>query len=230
MPEPAAAPSRVQRFSRNTAGRDFAVGDIHGCFHKLEAALRRIRFAPTTDRLFSVGDLVDRGPESDQVLHWLAYPWFHAICGNHDLMTWRAAVGDPVPGVDHARHGGQWLSHCSPAQRLGIERALRALPLGIEVQTPAGTVGLVHADFPYDDWQAFHGAGFSADDEATCLWSISRYQAQYKRPIENIRAVVHGHQTLDKMAQLGNVYFIDTGGWLEGGRFTLLDLHTLRAA
>jgi serine/threonine protein phosphatase 1 len=44
---------------------------------------------------------------------------------------------------------------------------LRDLPLSIEAETPQGVIGLVHADFPYDDWQAIHGSGFSADDEDT---------------------------------------------------------------
>jgi serine/threonine protein phosphatase 1 len=65
---------RLQRFARNTQGRDFAVGDIHGCFSKLDAALCQVRFSPVHDRLFAVGDLVDRGPESAQVLEWLDQP------------------------------------------------------------------------------------------------------------------------------------------------------------
>lgn len=82
---------RLRRFDLNTKGRDFAVGDIHGCFSKLDAALRKVRFSPAHDRLFAVGDLVDRGPESALVLEWLVQPWFHSVCGNHDLMTWRRA-------------------------------------------------------------------------------------------------------------------------------------------
>ncbi|VFR19999.1 Phosphoprotein phosphatase [plant metagenome] len=34
--------------------------------------------------------------------------------------------------------------------------------------------------------------------------------------------------TLRKPMKLGNVYYIDTGGWQAAGRFTLLDLHTLK--
>jgi len=222
--------TRVQTFSLNTAGRDFAVGDIHGCFSALQSALDQIRFSPDTDRLFSVGDLVDRGPESHQVLDWLERPWFHAICGNHDLMTWRRAAGDPMREVDHRLHGGEWLDDCGADFQARIAERLRALPLAIEVETAQGTVGLVHADFPYDDWRAIHGKRFSADDEAVCLWSVHRYHSRYAQPVRNVRAVVHGHITLRKMAQLGNVYFIDTGGWRKGGRFTLLDLQTLKAA
>ncbi|MBP5144082.1 metallophosphoesterase, partial [Pseudomonas chlororaphis] len=73
--------NKIQRFEINTAGRDFAVGDIHGHFTKLQAALDAVQFDPTVDRLFSVGDLVDRGPESADVDTWLAKPWFHAVRG-----------------------------------------------------------------------------------------------------------------------------------------------------
>ncbi|MNT63209.1 hypothetical protein D3C72_2010050 [compost metagenome] len=52
---------------------------------------------------------------------------------------------------------------------------------------------------------------------------------QYSQPVRNVRAVVHGHMTLRKPAQLGNVYYIDTGGWQDSGMFTLLDLHTLKS-
>lgn len=220
--------SRVRRFPLNARGRDFAVGDIHGHFSRLDAALAAVRFAPDRDRLFSVGDLVDRGPESRDVLAWLDRPWFHAICGNHDLMTLRRAMSDPIPDVDHRLHGGAWLDACDGDTQARIAARLNALPLAIEVETPQGLVGLVHADFPYDNWQAIHGAAFSADDEDACLWSIDRYRMQYAQPVRNVRAVVHGHMTLRKPAQLGNVYYIDTGGWQDGGRFTLLDLHTLK--
>ena len=52
-------------------GRDFAVSDIHGCFSHLSRSLKSIGSDASVDRLFSVGDLVDRGTESDQVLPWL---------------------------------------------------------------------------------------------------------------------------------------------------------------
>ncbi|WP_323012139.1 metallophosphoesterase [Castellaniella sp.] len=219
----------IQRFGINTKGRDLAVGDIHGCFSKLESMLQKIRFAPEEDRLFSVGDLVDRGPESHHVLDWLNRPWFHAICGNHDLMTWRRAIGDPYPGVDHTMHGGQWLDACNTAEKQQIAQRLRALPLAIEVETAQGIIGIVHADFPYDDWQAMHREQPSDDDEKICLWSSDRYRAQYTQPIKHVRAVVHGHTTLPKLTQLGNVFYIDTGGWRADGRFTLLDLQRLKA-
>lgn len=137
-------------------------------------------------------------------------------------------MGVPIPDVDHRVHGGGWLDTCVAGVRERIAACLSALPLAIEVETPSGVVGMVHANFPYDDWQAVHGATFGPEDEGACLWSVDRYRMQYSQPARNVRAVVHGHMTLRKPAQLGNVYYIDTGGWQDAGMFTLLDLHTLK--
>ena len=133
---------QLVHFSINTQGRDFAVGDIHGCFTVLQQALNHINFNPAKDRLFSVGDLVDRGPESDQVLDWLGRPWFHAICGNHDFMIWRSALGNPYPEVNHLEHGGGWLNELDQKAQRQVGERLAALPLAIEVETPASTCGL----------------------------------------------------------------------------------------
>ena len=49
----------------NKVGRDFVVGDVHGMFDRVAQALTKVQFNPSRDRLFSVGDLIDRGPQSD---------------------------------------------------------------------------------------------------------------------------------------------------------------------
>ena len=77
----------VQRFERNVFGRDFVVGDLHGCFDLLCEQMDRVGFDPKTDRIFSVGDLVDRGTQSKDALNWMAQPWFHAVRGNHEEMA-----------------------------------------------------------------------------------------------------------------------------------------------
>jgi serine/threonine protein phosphatase 1 len=224
----------MPRFARNELGRDFAVGDIHGCFSALARGLKSIGFQPEVDRLFSVGDLVDRGPESAQALEWLDKPWFHAICGNHDFMTWRSALGIPYLEADHVMLGGAWLEKVSGAKRSQLGRRLRALPLALEVETSLGLVGLVHADCPFDDWREMQQVPWSRIDHTStvadyCLWSRERYTRQYPNPIKNIRAVVHGHAPVPYVKVLGNVYFIDTGGWRSGGCFSLLELETLKA-
>ena len=45
---------RMERVARNRLGRDFVIGDVHGCFRTLEQCLAAVRFDPERDRLFSV--------------------------------------------------------------------------------------------------------------------------------------------------------------------------------
>ena len=72
------------RCAVNEQGRDFVVGDVHGCFRTLERGLREVQFDADSDRLFGVGDLVDRGPNSADALVWLEER-FHAVAlGNHE--------------------------------------------------------------------------------------------------------------------------------------------------
>ena len=70
----------------NRGGRDFVAGDIHGHFGTVEQALDALAFDPSQDRLFSVGDLVDRGPRSADALEWVRAGRIHAVRGNHELL------------------------------------------------------------------------------------------------------------------------------------------------
>lgn len=76
----------VHRYPLNTRGRDFVVGDIHGCFALLDAELAAQGFDPARDRLFSVGDLVDRGEASPAVLDAVHRHQIKAVRGNHEQM------------------------------------------------------------------------------------------------------------------------------------------------
>ena len=69
--------------STNQFGRDLVVGDVHGCFRTLHRALREVGFDPDRDRLFGVGDLVNRGPHSEDALAWIEDRFHSVTLGNH---------------------------------------------------------------------------------------------------------------------------------------------------
>ena len=76
----------VRHYEFNEKGKDYVVGDIHGEFRKLKSILEEIKFNFKKDRLFSVGDLCDRGNHSEDILKWMNYDWFVPVMGNHEVM------------------------------------------------------------------------------------------------------------------------------------------------
>jgi bis(5'-nucleosyl)-tetraphosphatase (symmetrical) len=65
----------------------YVIGDVQGCFRTLEQLVRRLGFDPAEDRIVLVGDLVNRGPRSAEVLRWAVSlgDRVEAVLGNHDL-------------------------------------------------------------------------------------------------------------------------------------------------
>jgi len=66
---------------------DYVVGDIQGCHDSLHALLHKVSFNPSTDTLYCVGDLINRGPKSLETLELLHSLGDSAkiVLGNHDL-------------------------------------------------------------------------------------------------------------------------------------------------
>ena len=73
----------------------YVVGDIQGCYDPLRRLLDLIQFDPAQDRLWSVGDLVNRGPQSLETLRFLKSldTSFTGVLGNHDLHMLAVASG-----------------------------------------------------------------------------------------------------------------------------------------
>lgn len=99
----------------------YVIGDVQGCCDSLEALVGQLPFSPTRDRLWFVGDLVNRGPKSLRVLRRIMAAEHRAVSvlGNHDLHLLALAAGvrsaqplDTISGILRAPDAGDlidWL-------------------------------------------------------------------------------------------------------------------------
>ena len=77
----------------------YVVGDIQGCFAPFRQLLERVKFNPDKDRLWSVGDLVNRGSDNLGVLRWFFAHRDNVtmVLGNHDLHLMAVSAGVRKP-------------------------------------------------------------------------------------------------------------------------------------
>ena len=197
---------------------------MHGCFRTLEALREEVSFRSGRDRLFSVGDLVDRGPHSTEAIEWLVdgrINW--ATMGNHEnavvafLMGRSAAVYEPWWRT--LDDGDLWI------------RTIRAMPLAISVETRFGDVGVIHAGPIYRDWQRTVEDLELRRDEAVQTALLGGYEGagatwrgKHGTDVKGARAVITGHQPRAEVEADGNWWQIDTGAGTPGGRLSLVQI------
>lgn len=117
----------IRKLPTNSQGKDYVVGDLHGCYSLLERLLDAVHFDKSRDRLFSVGDLIDRGPDSLRCLELLAEPWFYAVQGNHEIMmldfflpyllSGKMDRLKDVTGTGFLNYGGDWVEGYFDAEK-----------------------------------------------------------------------------------------------------------------
>ena len=142
--------------------------------------------------------------------------------GNHEdaAMTWLA---DRLDGSTEPPYG--WLTSIAPDQYRRWHDALARLPLTITIETASGRVGIVHAESPHHSWRRateLLDAGRELD-VALLGWpgapeTVRRYRS---RPVEGLRALVHGREPVAAVEQTANRWDIDTGAGFANGQLTL---------
>ncbi|WP_370570223.1 metallophosphoesterase family protein [Paenibacillus sp. JCM 10914] len=93
-----------------------AISDIHGCYDEFNQLLDKVKYDPSTDKLILLGDYVDRGMKSkevvEQVMALKANYGVITLRGNHDQMMLDAIL------LDTPEHNSRWLRN---GARLTIE-------------------------------------------------------------------------------------------------------------
>ena len=220
--------SLITKHEANMTGRDFFVGDIHGQYDLLMEAMTRIEFDKTRDRLFSVGDLIDRGADSFECLSLAFEPWFFGVRGNHEMLAYDALNEGAGQAWDLWQiNGGSWVYlHGVHEVRAILNAALEHLPYAREVEVGGKHIGMVHAE-PPRDWDLLQLEDHKAGLESL-VWGRKRIRQMDTTAVANIDAVVVGHTILEQPESLGIVHYIETGAFTPG-RLTLIDAREVLA-
>ncbi|MFH3314683.1 protein-serine/threonine phosphatase [Klebsiella aerogenes] len=200
------------------------VGALHGCFDLLMSQLRKLKFDPGKDLLISVGDLIDRGPQSVACLGLLRCQWFRAVRGNHEQMALDARASGEM--ALWTMNGGDWYQTASREQKRLADLLFtrcRDLPLIIELRCQDTTHVIAHADYPASryNWQL-------PVDQHQVLWSRQRLTDHLAGRHGEIAGADHfwfGHTPLKRRYDSDNQHYIDTGA-VFGGELTLVQLQT----
>ena len=234
----------------NLGGTDFFVGDIHGHFRRLAKQLETVGFDPSKDRLISTGDLVDRGADSDVAADWLEQPFFHAVRGNHEefYLHWRSkrkqrALQREFEEEVYFRNGGQWVELVSEQEHRRLEALVDRLPYFLTVPSSDGRmVGVVHAELPDGTtWPSVVAQPPTESLLETMTWGRNRLQHDRAQArgieldgvhppadeniIPGLDVVVCGHMSVHEPYFLGNLLYLDTGGWRQNGRFSVMRIN-----
>lgn len=200
----------------------WVVGDLHGCRSQLDAELQAKQFNPTCDLLVSVGDLIDRGPDSLGCLALLEKPWFLAVQGNHEQMALAALAGGDASVW--RMNGGEWFWRLKGAQVIAARHALkrcRDLPLILQLTRQGRTAVVAHADYPASHYQL--GQPVNGHE---VVWSRDRLMRHHRGQSEIITGAsdfYFGHTPVEQPLHAANQHYLDTGA-VYGNRLTLLPL------
>ena len=120
----------------------YLIGDVQGCDAPLQRLLDAIAFSPSRDTIFLLGDLVNRGPQSDAVLRRLMAYGSSARCllGNHDLHLLAVAHG-----VRAAQRNDTLDCILQAPDRTALLGWLQQQHLALELATPQTRWLMVHA-------------------------------------------------------------------------------------
>ncbi|PKH01966.1 metallophosphoesterase [Psychromonas sp. MB-3u-54] len=198
-------------YSCNSAGRDFFVGDSHGKYSLLMQSLKKINFDSSVDRLFSVGDLIDRGEASFECLKLAEKEWFIPVIGNHEQFLLEMGDDNPDNKINWYLNGGVWWEALNEEQRKRAKRIVeRNYSLTLTVATGAGEIGVIHAQYPFDKWPV-NEKEISSEDYNELLWGRDCVKNDYQRFFAGVDFIVSGHTPVNKSFLKGQQLFIDTG-------------------
>ncbi len=198
--------------------RTILIGDVHGCHRELEALLEKLKLVPGEDRVWFVGDLINKGPSSRAVWELYRQSQGQAILGNHELSFLEVASGRPHK---HEKYFKKLKKDFGP-QFDSFLQDVRSWPLWMEdrdlMMVHAGLIPGKHPDAT-DPWaltciRTWDGKGEDLQNESNPPW-FDFY--------EGTKLLVFGHWAALGGLDRPNIIGLDTG-CVYGGSLTALVL------
>jgi len=189
---------KILKLPLDKTKRHFIVGDLHGRYQSFLNLLEEADYDEDNDIIYSVGDMIDRGPKSYEVIkYFTTMPNAYSVMGNHEYMmmtdswysVWVANGG--IKCMDSLRSNGkdhEWL----------IEQ-VKDLPWIIEVgdDNDENAFRIVHADYDplYDDNTA-----------ERVLSEATNEEGEFNGEDNNIQSLIWGRSTItEAMTNLSNM-------------------------
>ena len=196
----------------------FAIGDVQGCYEPLRKLIAALPFEPETDRLWFVGDLVNRGPQNLETLQYVRDlgPQATVVLGNHDLHLLAIVFGGKTPQNSDTFQDVLASAHCEE-----LSHWLRTLPL---IHQDREWV-LVHAGIPHI-WTVNEACKFGREVESKISGPeyVSFFENMYGKYPDIWDKTLNGMDRLRIITNyLTRMRFIDEDGRLEFAHKTTLD-------
>lgn len=207
---------QYQRVYGQDYRRVYIVGDIHGQLTKLLNQLESVGFDFAQDLLISVGDLIDRGPESKEMLSLLDEPWFTCVRGNHEDLATLAIEQLEEDSVGlWLQNGGTWILRTEVGEERNwcIAQLMKTadLPFVIELITKDHLIVIAHGCYPEREYE--YGKKI---DGFKVTWDRDLYLARRagdERHTFGADLFFHGHNHVKEAAVYGNHHYIATGAY-----------------
>lgn len=155
----------------------YVMSDIHGCFDEFMALLKKVNFNHESDQLYLVGDLINRGPKSLEVMQYLMAheDSIFPVLGNHDLSYLVYAQGST-----RLRKGDTYNDIFTSDDAKKVKAYLRKQPLMRYI--PEVDVAIAHAGIP-PFWTIPQALELSAEIQKRLN---TAKKEKYQRLIENM--------------------------------------------
>lgn len=183
------------------------IGDIHGCFDELQALLDVAGMSPD-EEIIALGDFVDRGPATPQVLDFFrSRPNARSVMGNHERKHVRSFRGELKPALSQVISRSQ----LGDARYPGDCNFMAALPWSIELPEALLLHGFMEPGIPLDQQRDTVVIGTLSGE----YYLKKRYERPWYELYEGTKPLIVGHHDYlgngQPLVHQDKVFCIDTG-------------------